>query len=189
MTALLLCSGVAWAGPLEDAHAAYERGDYITAHRIWRSLAVQGNRSAQSSLGVMYKYGAGTPQDLVESAKWYRLAAEQGDAEAQLNIGTMYQRGEGVLQDYVEGAKWHRLAAEQGNQEAQAALGVSYDFGKGVRQDIIRAHMWANLAAAAGHRSAATLRDDMTRRMNSQQIAEAQKLARECQQRNFKGCD
>jgi hypothetical protein len=31
--------------------------------------------------------------------------------------------------------------------------------------------------------------DILAKRMTPQQIGEAQKMARECQQRNFKGCD
>jgi len=48
--------------------------------------------------------------------------------------------------------------------------------------------MWLNLSGAK-FSSAATDRDLLAKRMTSEQIAEAQKLARECQQRNFKDCD
>jgi hypothetical protein len=36
--------GAAAAGPVEDALAAYERGDYATALQICRALADQGKR-------------------------------------------------------------------------------------------------------------------------------------------------
>ena len=42
------------AGPLEDAAAAYSRGDYATALRLLRPLADQGDAVAQNYLGVMY---------------------------------------------------------------------------------------------------------------------------------------
>jgi hypothetical protein len=35
----------------------------------------------------------------------------------------------------------------------------------------------------------ASMRDQFSKAMTPQQIAEAQKMARECQQRNFKDCD
>jgi hypothetical protein len=41
----------------------------------------------------------------------------------------------------------------------------------------------------APHEIAAELRADIEKKMTSQKIEEAQKLARECQARNFKGCD
>jgi uncharacterized protein len=39
---------------VEDGQAAYQIGDYATALEIFRSLAEQGNASAQFNLGVMY---------------------------------------------------------------------------------------------------------------------------------------
>ena len=56
-------------------------------------------------------------------------------------------------------------------------------------QDYTRAHMWFNLAAVTGDSVSVKNRDIVAKRMTPQQIAEAQKLARECQARNFKNCD
>ena len=64
-----------------------------------------------------------------------------------------------------------------------------YGEGQGVVQDYTRAHMWFNLAAVKGNSNAVKNRDFVAKRMTSQQIAEAQKMARECQARNFKNCD
>jgi hypothetical protein len=49
--------------------------------------------------------------------------------------------------------------------------------------------MWFNLAAAAGDEDATANRDKAALRMGAQQIAQAQRLARECQARDFKGCN
>ena len=49
--------------------------------------------------------------------------------------------------------------------------------------------MWFNLAAVTGSTNAVKNRDIVAKQMTSQQVAEAQKLARECQARNFKNCD
>jgi TPR repeat protein len=111
MTALLLSVGAARAGPYEDGIAYYQRGDYANALQIFRSLAAQGDASAQFNLGVMYDLGQGVTQDYVEAVKWYRLAAAQGNAGAQGFLGSMYATGRGVPQDYAEAAKWSRLAA------------------------------------------------------------------------------
>ena len=132
--ALMLTGGAA-AGPLEDAVAAYKRGDYATALRLWRPLAEQGNAQAQYNIGIMYESGKGVPQDYAEAVKWFRLAAEQGDADAQYNLGVMYGKGQGVPQDYAEAVKWFRLAADQGDADAQYNLGVMYGKGQGVPQD------------------------------------------------------
>ena len=49
--------------------------------------------------------------------------------------------------------------------------------------------MWFNLAAVNGESIAVKNRDLIATQMTNQQIAEVQKLARECQARNFKNCD
>ncbi len=51
--------------------------------------------------------------------------------------------------------------------------------GEGVTQDYIRAHMWFSLAAAQGYEDSAKSRAIVAERMNSIQIAEAERLAKE----------
>jgi len=104
------------AGPFEDGRAAYNRGEYATALRLWHPLA------------------------------------EQGDAIVQLNLGLLYYWGHGVLQDSV--------------------------------QNYVEAHKWFNLAAARGNLSAADNRDWLAKKMTPDQLAEAQRLAREWKPRN-----
>jgi TPR repeat protein len=77
------------AGPLEDAIAANDRGDYATALRLLGPLADQGNARAQFNLGLMYDEGRGVAQNKAEALKWYGLAANQGHAIAQYNLGLM----------------------------------------------------------------------------------------------------
>jgi hypothetical protein len=81
--ALLFSAGSAWAD-LEDAGAAYDRGDYETAIREYRPLAEKGEASAQAQLGWMYENGEGVPENDVELVKWFRKAAEQGHEDAKL---------------------------------------------------------------------------------------------------------
>jgi TPR repeat protein len=128
-------------------------------------------------------------QDYAEAVKWYRLAAQQGNASAQFNLGFRYDNGQGVVQDYVEAVKWYRLAAQQGNASAQYNLGLMHAKGKGVVQDYVKGHSWFNLGAASGNANSVQGRDIVAKLMTPQQIADAQKLARDCQARQFKGCD
>ena len=56
MVAAQICGASgALAGPWEDGMAAYNRGDYVPAIRLFRPLAEQGNPKAQSVLGAMYR--------------------------------------------------------------------------------------------------------------------------------------
>ena len=181
--AVMLTGGAA-AGPYEEGVAAYERGDYATALRLWRPLAEQGDALAQYNLGVAHVEGHGVPQDHAEAAKWFRFAAEQGFAKAQYNVGLMYVEGRGVPQDHAEALKWFRLAAEQGDAGAQYNLGVMCVRGMGVQQDYVEAHMWFTLAASRYANSENRERavqnvDRAASHMAPTQIAEAQKLAQE----------
>jgi TPR repeat protein len=79
---LFVCAASpAAAGPFEDGRAAYDRGDYATALRLWRPLAEQGNPGAQYNLGGMYAssrgVSQGVPHDLVQAYKWLSLAASR----------------------------------------------------------------------------------------------------------------
>ncbi|WP_143226598.1 tetratricopeptide repeat protein, partial [Actibacterium pelagium] len=118
----------------------------------------------------------------------YRKAAEQGHASAQFNLGVTYYNGDGVTQDYAEAAKWYRKAAEQGDASAQNNLAKMYYNGFGVIQDNIYAHMWANIAASLGNENGKIGRDLVALKMSAKDISEAQRLARECVAKNYKGC-
>ena len=85
IVALLMSGAAAVAGPLEDGFAAYEKGDYASALRLWRPLAEQGDAYAQYSLGLMYEKGQGVPEDFVQAHMWLNLSAALGDANATKN--------------------------------------------------------------------------------------------------------
>ena len=104
----------ALAAPIDDATAAYEGGDFVTALRLLRPLAQAGDPLAQVDLGRMYDRGVGVAPDDAESAVWFRKAALQGYAIGQFNLGLAYHKGRGVALDYVQAARWTELAAVQG---------------------------------------------------------------------------
>ena len=132
--------------------------------------------------------GKGVPQNDKTALKWFRLAAEQGYASAQTNLGFMYRNGRGVPQDDKTAVKWYTLAAEQGYAAAQYNLGLMYANGRGVIQDNVYAHMWFNIAASSGNKDAVENRDIIAERMTPADISAAQKLARECVSKKYKGC-
>jgi TPR repeat protein len=79
------------AGPWEDGMAAYNRGDYLPAIRLFRPLAEQGNPKAQSVLGVMYRRGQGVARDRARSFVWFSFAAARGDAKAKAGLRSVSQ--------------------------------------------------------------------------------------------------
>jgi len=84
----------------------------------------------------------------------------------------------------VEAVKWFRKAADQRNAAAQCALGVCYDEGSGVLKDNVMAYLWFNLASASGSKDSAEHRDEISKRMTLQEIAEGQRLSREWKPKN-----
>jgi len=95
----------------------------------------------------------------------------------------MYQTGEGVMQDDAEAVKWYRLALELA--VARSNLGVMYANGRGVTQDYAKAYA---LFSIYGTHNAAKNRDLLARSMTPEQIADAQKMVRECKERGYKEC-
>ncbi len=186
---LHISTSVVYAGPLEDGQAAFNRGDYATALRLFRPLAEQGNASAQNALGWMYRQASGVKQDFKEAMKWYRLAAEQGSAQAQYNLGVMYYQGSGVAKDFHEAMKWYRIAAAQGDAQAQYNLGFMYANGQGVPKDLLRGHMWWNIASEQGSIAAWATLKTISQMMTKEQIAEAQAMAQKCKASGYKQCD
>ncbi len=73
----------------------------------------------------------------------------------------------------------HTMAAEQGHADAQFNLGLMYARGEGVLLDYVLAYMWFNLAAAQGNEEAPKIRGIVAEYMTPDQIAEAQRMARE----------
>jgi TPR repeat protein len=184
-----LVSALGFASPrgyIDSGEMAYQNGKYAAALRVLRPLAEKGDPRAQSLVGLMYYHGRGLKQDDSQAAKWFRLAADQGEARAQFNLGVMHAEGQGVPQDNAEALRWYRLAANQGEARAQFNLGVSYAEGHGVEQDYVLAYMWFNLAvprflpSESDRRQAAIYNRDLTAsKMSREEIAEAQRLARE----------
>ena len=104
---LLFWSVSGQAQDFQKGMEAYQQGDFETALEEWRPLAEQGHADAQVSLGAMYHYGYGVPQDDTEAAKWFRLAASAGNERAQQLLNLV---GKEMSQDDLESML--RLARE-----------------------------------------------------------------------------
>jgi uncharacterized protein len=146
-----------------EADAAFQKADYAKALKLARPLAEEGNAKGESILGFAYYRGRGVPQNDAEAANWFKRAAEQGDAPSRFTLGVMYGEGRGVPQDFAEAARWYRRAAEQGDAQAQYNLAAARFPATDTR----------NRTAAVKNR------DTVAGEMSSEQLAEAQKRARE----------
>lgn len=159
-------------------------GSTTAALRWLRRAAEAGHAPAQSRLADMLAEGRGIAQDDAEAVQWLNRAAAQGNAEARGRLGAMYLRGRGVPQDFAVAAEWLGAAAEQGDAAAQGLLGTLYAHGRGVAVDQVAAHQWLNLSAATARdielrTRSAMARDVVAARMSVEEIAEAQRRARD----------
>jgi uncharacterized protein len=111
--------------------------------------------------------------------------ALKGDAEAQFDLGKNYETGRiGLPKDFAQAEHWYRESAAQGDPYAEASLAILLQFGKGgIHVDQVQAYMWYQLAVAhssgADQETIVEMRDSLGRRMTKDQVAEAQRLARE----------
>ena len=177
--AMLVLPSTVLAGPYEDGKSAYVEGDYEKALTLFKAAAEGGHAEAQLLLGFLHYNGEGVAQNYGTAFRWFRKAADQGDVRSQAQLGVMYENGQGVPQDFGAAASWYSKAADLGYGLAQNSLGLMYAIGQGVKQDYERAHMWLNLAAAQQFKGAQEHRDEVARRMTTDQVEQAQRMARE----------
>jgi TPR repeat protein len=126
--------------------------------------------------------------DFATALRDWTPLAKQGDADAQIFLGGMYAKGRGVPQDYKAAIKWYTFAAEQGDPTGQIYLGILYGQGQGVMKDLVYAYMWLSIAATSKERGSKRALDFAVKHMTPSQIEKAQKLARECVRKKYKGC-
>lgn len=124
--------------------------NFAEAARWYEKLAKQGDRRAQTSIGLMYARGYGVPKNMDLARRWWSFAASQNDAGAQYNLGVIYAEGDGVAQDYPRAAQWLERAAQRGHVQAQHNLGMLFHEGKGVPRDPVKAYFWMKVAALQG---------------------------------------
>lgn len=153
-------------------------------------FALTGQAMADAFADATRVYDTG---DYAQAVKLYRPLAEKGNAEAQYVLGMMYRAGRGVERDNNEAKKWYQLAAEQGQPMAQFYLGWIYARGgKSVPKDYVKAYMWISIAIAnvsgEARKEFIVDRDALAKSMTSEQVDQAQKLAKKCTTKKFKGC-
>jgi TPR repeat protein len=141
----------------------------------WTKAAEQGEVRAQSWLGAFYEQGSnGVERDYHQAFKWLSRAARQGQPDAQVSLGQMYENGEGIPENYRVAAYWYRKAADHVPDLGGAGAGLSslvqlYREGHASKEDYIFLYVaFATAGDADGLR-------DVTKRMNSSQLAEAQR--------------
>lgn len=87
----------------------------LTALKVTKEIASEGNAIACLYLARRYEKQASTENDMLTALYWYRMAAEIGDLDAQIRLGEIYEAGKLVKQDLESAAYWYKVAAFNGS--------------------------------------------------------------------------
>ena len=77
---------------LGQAQAAYDRGDYAAAGKLWAALADEGVLDAAFYLGRLYNRGEGTPLNRVRAYEIWSRVADQGSDKAATALANLRAR-------------------------------------------------------------------------------------------------
>ena len=103
---LALSTSAALGDVEDDAAAAFERGDYATALKLYEKLSEAGDAAATYALWNMYYEGDGIIVDLSIAVGYFTTSANRGIAPAQIELGRMYLMADGVNLDYAASFYW-----------------------------------------------------------------------------------
>src|SRR5262249_4511776 len=138
---------------------------------------------AMQNLGTAYTLGRGAERDDAQSAQWWQKAADAGSLDAMLVLATAYNDGIGVARDQVAAARWWTQGANLGDPRAQHQLALAIFRGEGVARDLTEAYKWLYIAASISPAEDRVfymnVRDSMGTNMTGEELAEAQRRARE----------
>jgi TPR repeat protein len=114
-----------------DGGSALVDGDYERAVPEMRWAANMGDSAAQESMGILYAFGMGVPENDEEAIRWFRRAGPGSEGEvvsdpaasSMYAVGMDYLKGDaGVKRDPAEALKWLTRAAEGGYKPASRQL-------------------------------------------------------------------
>jgi TPR repeat protein len=107
-----------FAGPVDEAYGAFQRGLFLTAMEKALPRAEKGDGAAQTLIGELLSNGLGVKRDEKGAAFWYAQGAEHGDENAMFRYAMLLMEGRGVKRDKAKSDEWMRKAADAGNPSA-----------------------------------------------------------------------
>ena len=142
-----------------------------------RARAEVGDSEAQFMLGKLYYYGFGVEQNFKVAIEWFKASAKKGHASAQFLLGEAFEKGSELKRDYTHAAKWYKRAAFQGHYLAMHRLSYFYAHGLGMHKNLITAYALNILIARQGWDMVKSLKIELKKIMNQEQLNQAQILS------------
>jgi TPR repeat protein len=104
------------------ASMCWDAGDLKHAFRLFKSLAMRGDRGAYLNVGYCFDEGVGVRKNQAKALYWYRRGFAGGNASAANNIGTIYRdRG-----DPKRAISWFRKAIDLGSDGSALEIAKIY---------------------------------------------------------------
>ena len=136
---------------IQEAHNAYNSGDYAKARELYEQLAAEGDKVAQTSLGYIYQNGLGCEKDEVKALELYKKAAEQKEPFALYNLGILYANGlGGVEHDQFKAHEYFLEAAIREVVPAMYEVALMLERGLGCVANASEAAFWYEEGAKRG---------------------------------------
>ncbi|MBQ7502617.1 SEL1-like repeat protein [bacterium] len=131
--------------------AAYEKGEYQEAAKLYAKSAEKNNAEAQCLLGCMYLKGEGTEKNAAKAVDLLEAANALNYSEAALKLGNISRYGLNGELDTAKALEYYTKAAEAGNAEGQYRLAEMYFKGQGAGVDKAKAALFYEKAALQDH--------------------------------------
>jgi len=183
--------------------------DYKTALKWFTLAAEQGWAKAQSNLGVMYQFGLGVSQNYKEAARWFQLSANQGNSLAKKQLSIVFEsQGKKLRENNItckninacrDALEFYYKAAELGNGDTMIlipnillVLGEKLSSKEQKYKNKQKMVMWW-LLGNENINTSPKLKSNTNMILSGLKkdvmlFEAAQKLARECVRKKYKGC-
>lgn len=136
---------------IDEAVAAYERGNLAAARTAFSRLGREGVAAADYNLAVMHLRGEIPNASATEALRLMTRAAESGFVTGLYGLAQLHELGQaGVSVDLIQANRWYLRAAEAGSVDGQVAIGTAHYLGRGAPKDFSLAARWFRLAAQGG---------------------------------------
>lgn len=137
---------------IQEAHKAYNAGDFQTAHKLYTELVGQGNADAQTSLAFMHQKEQGCQKDDAKSLELYTKAAGAKQPYALFNLAILYANGlGGVGHNQFKAYELFLEAATKEVPPAMYEVALMLERGLGCEQNYSEAAFWYEEGAKRGH--------------------------------------
>jgi hypothetical protein len=147
VTALIL-PNFARASVPEAAAIEFPKGDYAKALQAIQPAANQGDKDAQSVLGIMYALGRGVPANEETAISWWKKAGNVGQGE--YGAALVLIQGKPDPANEAAAMRWFQKSAQNGYWPSEMMTGTMFLNGRGAAKSPDQARYWYGKAADRG---------------------------------------